>query len=184
MDTWLWMLCVIICYYEYLGNRIKTLVALVCLGRPHNESKPLKISKKVAKRYWMLYFWFDYTFRRPTMRENSERHNSAKPVLSAKKWWRPCFEIAAELCSLIIGRWRAELGDSEKTALTMKQMSFCQDTSAHTTVCKKTVCAKINELQFELDDHPRHSPDMHSPVIFFLFFKLKFWLKKQNFSSK
>ncbi|XP_011647659.1 histone-lysine N-methyltransferase SETMAR-like [Pogonomyrmex barbatus] len=87
----------------------------------------------------------------------------------------------------ITGVYYASLIDKLKTEiakkrphLKKKKVLFHQDnTPAHTSV---VAMAKIHELQFELIDHPPYSPDL-APSNFFLFPRLKVWLRKQKFSS-
>jgi len=87
----------------------------------------------------------------------------------------------------ITGEYYASLLDqlkviiSEKRPhLNRKKVLFHQD-NARVHTCLKSM-AKIEQLKFELVDHPPYSPDL-APSDFFLFPNLKKWLAGQRFSS-
>jgi [histone H3]-lysine36 N-dimethyltransferase SETMAR len=70
--------------------------------------------------------------------------------------------------------------EEKRPHLKRKKILFHQD-NARVHTCLRSM-AKIEELKFELVDHPPYSPDL-APSDFFLFPNLKKWLSGQHFFS-
>lgn len=116
-------------------------------------------------------------------------HSSAEKIM-ATVFWDSCgilFIDYLENGKTITGNYYASLLDQLKREiaqkrphLNKKKVLFHQDSGLFQT--STVAMAKINELQFDLIDHPPYSPDL-APSDFFLLPKLKVWLGGQRFSS-
>jgi len=87
--------------------------------------------------------------------------------------------ITGEYYASLLDQLKEKL-EEKRPHLKRKKILFHQD-NARVHTCSRSM-AKIEELKFELVDHPPYSPDL-APSDFFLFPNLKKWLSGQRFFS-
>lgn len=178
------------------NKRSRVVAAKALLARIHRNPDDFLRRFITVDETWIHYYTPETKEQsKQWIRKGEPAPKKAKTVKSAGKVLATVFWDARGIIFIdylekgqtITGEYYASLLDrlnekiqEKRPHLKKKKILFHQD-NARVHTCAVSM-AKIQELKFELVDHPPYSPDL-APSDFFLFPNLKKWLAGQRFMS-